>query len=41
MFNLFKKTTTDLVKKWNTVYTKEVINNPSLPRVESFHFGLD
>jgi len=30
MFNFFKKTTTDLVKEWNTIYTNEVINNSSL-----------
>lgn len=30
MFNLFKKNTTDLVKEWNLVYTKEVMQNPSL-----------
>ncbi|AYF45726.1 hypothetical protein BALOs_2736 [Halobacteriovorax sp. BALOs_7] len=30
MFNIFKKRTTDLVKSWNQIYTREVITNPNL-----------
>ena len=30
MFNLFKKSTTDLVKEWNVIYTNEVLLNQRL-----------
>lgn len=30
MLNFFKKTTTDLVKEWNIIYTNEVLKNPKL-----------